>query len=394
MTATDPELYRGFAARVRATVATAPEGSPTAMNDTATTETSKAPAPVPATFLPAPDAPCETHAWCKETGQHIDHFSRRVALDIPGSRATILTASFYTDESAGVPELWWDMGYDNDEEFTSGDQLREQAMKVRAHATRLESLADEYDAVCEDHAGVPDPAPVSAAPVYFPGGLDADGLPKGAARVPANEDGTQILLGAFVCDLGGGEAVLGVSGAVGADLDLAGARRFRADVAAFLPKLDAMIGDLAARTAPVGTAVPEPPKTWRFNNRLTGGKQPMTCMAGCTIKHAEDHKGKQFPDDIHCRFDDGGVELPISASSKPDTRDAIQIITEVRPFSGTAVERLPHIAVEFIDNHFIEGLDPDGVEMLARDLQGRVDALRAAKARLVEIRAEYMGRTR
>lgn len=155
MNAADTPFYRAFASRVRATVAaTAPEGSPT-MNDTTTVETSEAPTPIPATFQAPPDAPCEAHAWCTVTGTHADHFGRRVSLPTVGGRPPILTANFYTDEPAGLPELDYDPGHDDWREYTSGDQLRAETAKVRAHLIRLDALADEYDLITDSsQAGV------------------------------------------------------------------------------------------------------------------------------------------------------------------------------------------------------------------------------------------------
>lgn len=156
MNAADSEVYRAFAGRVREQLATARKGAPT-VNDTTTptTETVEAPA-VPATFLPTPDgAPCETYPWCAETGAHVDHFSRRVFLPAKDGLPPILMAYLYSDEPAGVPSLCFDPGHDDWREDLTGDELRAEVARVRAHLVRLDAFADEYDAITDDStAGV------------------------------------------------------------------------------------------------------------------------------------------------------------------------------------------------------------------------------------------------
>jgi hypothetical protein len=117
-------------------------------------------ATVPATFLPTPDdAPCETYPWCAETGDHIDHMSRRVSLPTADGLPPILTAHLYTDEPAGLPELNFDPGHDDWREGITGDQLRAEVTRIRTHLVRLDAFADEYDAITEaGTAGVLHPA--------------------------------------------------------------------------------------------------------------------------------------------------------------------------------------------------------------------------------------------
>jgi hypothetical protein len=156
---TDTEFFRAFAGRVRQQLADTPKGG--------TTMSTTQPLPVettavPATFQAAPDAPCAAHAWCVETGQHLDHMGRRVAMH-NSDGAELLTAYLYTDQPTGLPALSFDPGMDDWNEYTSGDQLRAQTAKVRAHLARLDAFADEFDAVIEAAAGAPtgqEPVPV------------------------------------------------------------------------------------------------------------------------------------------------------------------------------------------------------------------------------------------
>lgn len=190
MTTTDSELYRAFATRVRTTVATR-EGNPT-MNQTAAVETTEPPA-VPATFLAGPDAPCGRYTWCKETGAHVDHFSRLLSMPTSAGTPPILTAHLFADDTSQFPELNFDPGHDDWREFTSGDQLREQTARVRAHLARLDAFADQYDAIREaDAQEVPAPSGCTWTittengvkvtgyrPPWAPGDPSEDGIPAG-----------------------------------------------------------------------------------------------------------------------------------------------------------------------------------------------------------------------
>lgn len=114
---------------------------------------------VPAAFRPAaPDAPCETYAWCRLVGEHDDHFGREVGLREPVFDRPVLSGFLFATGDDG--ELLLPFAYAGDAfaDFTSGDELRAETTKVRAHLARLDALADQYDAVCEAAGGQPEPS--------------------------------------------------------------------------------------------------------------------------------------------------------------------------------------------------------------------------------------------
>lgn len=382
MTTTDPAFLSAFAKRVRTTVATIPEGSPT-VNTTTATETGEAPA-VPATFQAAP---CPLHAWCVETGQHVHHFSERIAFPADGQKATILTASLYTDQPAGLPNLWWDRGLDTDVEFTSGDQLRAETARVRAHLARVDAFADRYDAIREA-AGQAVPGPVQPPQPLV---LDDEGVPEGAARIPSNADGTQPLLTAHL-EEASGTLLMGVDGLVSADLDIAEARRLWSDTAKFLARLGAMITEWAGHEAPPHAA--KKPRTWSFESRDGGSTETVTCMLGCRRGH-EVEQSQPFPmDEVSCHVCDYGAEVPIEAGGQATTEEVLHIRTLMQPWHRTMAKRLPHVQLELVEDHFIDGLDPDGLQVVINTFQSRVDAMRRARTHLIAARAEYMRRAR
>lgn len=155
MNATDTEFYRAFAGRVRdhlpTSRSTTPEGSPD-MNTTI--ETSAAPT-VPAAFQPAPDAPCERHPWCTERGEHLDCYGPEIGLDADGGSIPVLVGQLHYDGDDNTLCLLYQR-CDDWKRHTSAD-LRAEADLVRAHAARLDALADQYDAVTEAAGTVPQP---------------------------------------------------------------------------------------------------------------------------------------------------------------------------------------------------------------------------------------------
>lgn len=139
---------------------------------------------------------------------------------------------------------------------------------------------------------------------------------------------------------------------------------------------------------------PAAPRTWTFINRRTGQPQTITCMPGCTIDHTSDIETPTYPEDVWCWTLPEPLTLPVNTNGHPEEFRVLDTVIKVEPWSEKIAERLPYAVVELVDDHFIEGLDPDGYETLINTLQDRLDQMRATHARLVAIRAEYMGRQR
>ncbi|MER6103511.1 hypothetical protein ABT115_14595 [Streptomyces sp. NPDC001832] len=101
-----------------------------------------------------------------------------------------------------------------------------------------------------------------------------------------------------------------------------------------------------------------------FVNRLTGQPEQVTCMLSCTADH----------------------------SAEVDAPEFVRVLSStlnVMPFSTTIAYRLPHVSIEVMQDSWIEGLDPDGLETVIGTLAERVDQLRTVHAQLVKARAEY-----
>jgi len=150
-----------------------------------------------------------------------------------------------------------------------------------------------------------------------------------------------------------------------------------------------------APTAPAAVAAPASsvtPRTWSFINRHTGEAQAITCLQDCTLDHASDMASPTFPEDIWCWTAPEAVTLPVNTNGRPEEFTVLSTVIKVEPWSPTIAQRLPYAVVELVDDHFIEGLDPDGLETVIRTLSERLDQMRETHARLVAVRAEYMGR--
>lgn len=412
MSTTDTAFYRNFAARVRTQLTTPvlPEkGAPT-MDTTATAETTEAPvAPVPATFLPGPQATACDNAWCTAEDTHNDCSGPVVYLPARSWEAdpgfpvpSVLAAQLYYDREDGGTVIDYDRGADNWRRLHSGDELRAETARVRAHLARLDAMADQYDAIREAGGAVPAPAPGSGhLPWCAPGGcITHDGaatehesawntLPN-HGRHPGR---TEPLLKSalyYSADFGDSPEV-GVS-FLGEGTTYTGpeADALIADFETFLAGLKAQRAQLDGAHAPAAV----PGRTWTFTNRLTGLPQTFTCMTGCKVDHSIDTAQPMFEQDINCWAPAEPATLRLEGPGGVDEFEVLGFGMAVEPFSDTPTDRLPHMAVDVTEDHSIEDLDPDAFEKVTNVLQARVDAMRAALPVLVAARAEYLGRAR
>ncbi|MEW2253708.1 hypothetical protein [Streptomyces sp. NPDC047869] len=134
---------------------------------------------------------------------------------------------------------------------------------------------------------------------------------------------------------------------------------------------------------------PAEPRTWTFTDRVTGEKFTYTCMPGCTINHQQDAERPIFREDVWCWFWDESLTLPVNASGEPEEFRVLDTVIKVEPWSQKVAERLPFAVIELVDDHFIDGLDPDGLETVISTLAARVERMRETHRRLVEVRAQY-----
>lgn len=145
-----------------------------------------------------------------------------------------------------------------------------------------------------------------------------------------------------------------------------------------------------AQTA--GTASSVTPRTWSFINRRTGETAEYTCMEGCTLSHRQEIGRSVFREDVWCWFWDESLTLPVNENGRPEEFRVLSTVIKVEPWSEKIAERLPYAVVELVDDHFIDGLDPDGLETVINTLAARLDKMRETQRRLVEIRAAYRAR--
>ncbi|MEV5441422.1 hypothetical protein AB0N23_02560 [Streptomyces sp. NPDC052644] len=138
-------------------------------------------------------------------------------------------------------------------------------------------------------------------------------------------------------------------------------------------------------------AEPLKPPTWTFTDRESGRRLSFTCMPGCIRDHRDDVATPTHRDDIWCSLPRQDITLPINENGRPEEFQVLGMSVNVSPFGSQVSERLPHIDLEVVDDHWIEGLDPDGFETVINTLANRLDEMRAAHARLVELRAQYRG---
>lgn len=149
-----------------------------------------------------------------------------------------------------------------------------------------------------------------------------------------------------------------------------------------------VIDSRGADTVPQATQ----PPTWQFIDRRTGETVHHQCLVGCTISHARDMGRAVFREDVWCWTEAEPLTLPVNENGTPEEYTILETLIKVEPWSPTIAHRLPFAVVELVDDHFIDGLDPDGLETVINTLAGRLDQMRATHRRLVEVREEYRTR--
>jgi len=115
-------------------------------------------------------------------------------------------------------------------------------------------------------------------------------------------------------------------------------------------------------------------------------------MEGCTLRHDHEIGQRVFREDVWCWFWDEHLTLPVNENGEPEEFRVLSTVVKVEPWSPKVAERLPFAVIELVDDHFIDGLDPDGLETVINTLAGRLEQMRATHRRLVAVRAEYVGR--
>lgn len=146
---------------------------------------------------------------------------------------------------------------------------------------------------------------------------------------------------------------------------------------------------------PTQSTVPQAtqPPTWQFIDRRTGETVEYRCLVGCTISHAHEAGRAVFREDVWCWTEAEPLTLPVNENGTPEEYRILDTLIKVEPWSPTIAHRLPFAVVELVDDHFIDGLDPDGLETVINTLAGRLDQMRATHTRLVRVREEYRRRS-
>lgn len=150
---------------------------------------------------------------------------------------------------------------------------------------------------------------------------------------------------------------------------------------------------LMATPAPAAPKPPEKPRSWSFIDRRTGETVQYTCMDGCTLDHSHEIGRRVFREDVWCWFWDESLKLPVIENGEPEEFRVLSTVIKVEPWSNKVAERLPYAVIELLDDHFIEGLDPDGLETVINTMAERVERMRETHRRLVEVREEYRQRS-
>ncbi|KOX32829.1 hypothetical protein ADL07_11740 [Streptomyces sp. NRRL F-4707] len=115
-------------------------------------------------------------------------------------------------------------------------------------------------------------------------------------------------------------------------------------------------------------------------------------MQGCTLDHSHEMGRPVFREDVWCWFWDQPLTLPVNENGSPEEFRVLSTVVKVEPWAPQVAHRLPFAVIELVDDHFIDGLDPDGLETVISTLSERLEQMRATHRRLVEARKAYRER--
>ncbi|MFJ7590093.1 DUF6907 domain-containing protein [Streptomyces sp. NPDC097617] len=141
-------------------------------------------------------------------------------------------------------------------------------------------------------------------------------------------------------------------------------------------------------TAATRETLPAAGRTWSFIDRTTGKLQEVTCMPGCTNDHEDDRETPTHPHDVWCQTDGRNVYLPVNDGRNVEEFRVLGAFIRQIPFSRHMAERVPHAQVEIVDDHFMEGLDPDGLASVILTLEAQLAKFRDVHAQLTVLRAQ------
>jgi hypothetical protein len=99
-----------------------------------------------------------------------------------------------------------------------------------------------------------------------------------------------------------------------------------------------------------------------------------------------------FREDIWCWTYSEPLTLPVNTNGTPEEFRVLDTLIKVEPWAPEVAHRLPFAVIELVDDHFIDGLDPDGYETVINTLADRLEQMRETHRRLVEVREAYRQR--
>ncbi|WP_031516818.1 DUF6907 domain-containing protein [Streptomyces sp. NRRL F-5123] len=327
---------------------------------------------------------CPVHPWCIERGDHTWHNSEPVTVHVEcgvdeahnhgHAESPYVEARLVSEDDpatgargAGAAVMIGDC------EVTAAGARRE-AAKLRAALPRIEALAD----ILDGQAAYTPPTSYESAETIKAVGTDG-ALLKVYLFDPSREE------------LGGydGPRTMAVTPEMGSatDLDLDGAIDFRNQLAALLPKVDAMISSLAAdvQTEPPKTPEAQPPaRQWTITTdrgaKVTGHLPPWAdtdpSKEGIPAGRLENH----LEDVYHRRDYDGQtvlVEIPGDQGRYRGEESILLPHIQCTPHGRNPADRVPHVNVEAVagGDEWIGPFDPAGVADFVAKLRAQADRL-------------------
>lgn len=148
--------------------------------------------------------------------------------------------------------------------------------------------------------------------------------------------------------------------------------------------------EAATSKAPTGE-----PRRWTIADQDSGLPLTVTCMSGCNTLHAERSIGMSRAVEVNCAQYDTANPMELLLGPRGEEFGGyVTLSVEIHsdPVHPDPAKRVPLAAVEVVEDHYLEDLDPDALAVVIDKLQQRVTAMRVRRAELIRIRAEHFGR--
>ncbi|MFE0875378.1 DUF6907 domain-containing protein [Streptomyces smyrnaeus] len=121
-----------------------------------------------------------------------------------------------------------------------------------------------------------------------------------------------------------------------------------------------------------------------------GGTHVEVCPPWCTTDHTSDTSNPTFLEDVWHQSDVTRTEIELTNDADaPVPWTVLDACLSVIPHSADPASRVPHVAVQFVEEVWTNPLDVNELGQLIDTVAAQLDNLRALQRKLAAARAEW-----